>query len=186
MALYNPVEWWYVAYRICRRPGGLSAKRDSTRHSTTRTTGSISPRRALSRNCSRLRARCRGHTAWASGTTRRTRRPLIPAQPGGTTRATTSAATRLICKENDDAEDSQGLGVFGRYGWAESRVNDVTNFWSVGLSYQGLFEGRDEDHAGLWDTPGVSSAMWPDPDTPRTTRPSMNCITAPLSASISC
>jgi porin len=64
---------------------------------------------------------------------------------------------QMVCKENDNAEDSQGLGLFGRYGWAESRVNDVTNFWSVGLSYLGLFDGRDKDTLGLGYAQGFFS-----------------------------
>jgi porin len=46
---------------------------------------------------------------------------------------------------NTDSENNCGLGVFGRYGWADGRANEITNFWSIGLQYQGLFGGRIDD-----------------------------------------
>ncbi|NLH17580.1 MAG: carbohydrate porin [Phycisphaerae bacterium] len=52
---------------------------------------------------------------------------------------------QMLVRENDAEGDEQGLGVFGRYGYAPSSRNDLTQYISVGLSYQGLFEGRDED-----------------------------------------
>jgi porin len=54
-----------------------------------------------------------------------------------------------LVKENDEAEDSQGLGMFFRYGYAPSRTNDVSNFVSGGVQYQGLFDGRDDDVLGV-------------------------------------
>jgi len=52
---------------------------------------------------------------------------------------------QLIFKENADEDDAQGLGVFFRYGHARGSVNEVENFYSWGLSYQGLLPGRDDD-----------------------------------------
>jgi len=52
---------------------------------------------------------------------------------------------QMLKKENPDTDDSQGLGVFCRYGYAHSARNDLTNFWSAGVQYEGLFEGRDQD-----------------------------------------
>jgi len=52
---------------------------------------------------------------------------------------------QLLYRENTTAGNNQGPGIFGRYGWADSKINELTNFWSIGLQYQGLFEGRDED-----------------------------------------
>jgi len=54
-----------------------------------------------------------------------------------------------IFKENDDAEDTQGLGVFARYGAARSDVNEIRHFWSTGAQYQGLISGRDDDVLGF-------------------------------------
>ena len=51
---------------------------------------------------------------------------------------------QLVWKENT-TEDQQGLGVFARYGWADQNVNTFKNFISGGLSYTGLFDGRDDD-----------------------------------------
>lgn len=55
---------------------------------------------------------------------------------------------QMLAKENKESEDEQGLGAFFRYGYGPSRTNDITNFWSVGFQYQGLFEGRDKDVLG--------------------------------------
>jgi len=52
---------------------------------------------------------------------------------------------QLLVKENTPPQDSQGLGAFARYGCAQSKTNDLVNFWSIGCQYQGLFDGRDDD-----------------------------------------
>ncbi|MBN1796184.1 MAG: carbohydrate porin [Sedimentisphaerales bacterium] len=54
---------------------------------------------------------------------------------------------QMLKREN--TEDDQGLGAFFRYGYAPSRANDVTQFFSFGFQYAGLFEGRDEDVLGV-------------------------------------
>lgn len=64
---------------------------------------------------------------------------------------------QMLTKENADLEDSQGLGAFFRYGYANSKKNDITNFWSVGFQYQGLVEGRDEDVLGAGFAQGIFS-----------------------------
>jgi len=56
---------------------------------------------------------------------------------------------QLLAKENADPEDTQGLGVFLRYGYAPGKTNDLTNFWSIGFQYLGLLQGRDADVLGL-------------------------------------
>jgi porin len=64
---------------------------------------------------------------------------------------------QLLLKENTDEKDGQGLGVFFRYGYADGKRNDITNFWSIGFQYQGLFEGRDEDVLGVGFSQGIFS-----------------------------
>jgi porin len=64
---------------------------------------------------------------------------------------------QILIKENDDPQDSQGLGAFFRYGYADSKRNDITDFWSVGFQYQGLFEGRDDDILGVGFAQGFFS-----------------------------
>jgi porin len=59
------------------------------------------------------------------------------------------SADQMVYKENNGAEDSQGLGLFTRYGMADKKVNDIADFWSFGMQYQGLLEGRDDDVLGL-------------------------------------
>jgi porin len=52
---------------------------------------------------------------------------------------------QMLAKENNDPEDIQGLGAFFRYGYADGKRNDLNQFWSAGVQYQGLFDGRDKD-----------------------------------------
>jgi porin len=52
---------------------------------------------------------------------------------------------QMVMKETEDDNDTQGLGTFFRYGYAPSSRNDMTQFYSAGVSYQGLLDGRDND-----------------------------------------
>jgi porin len=72
-----------------------------------------------------------------------------------------SSCDQMLVKENNDPEDGQGLGIFGRYGHANSRRNDVTNFWSLGFQYQGLIDGRDDDVLGVGFAQGAFSDKAP-------------------------
>jgi len=69
-----------------------------------------------------------------------------------------TSCDQLIRKENNDPEDSQGLGVFFRFGYANNDLNDIANFWSGGFQYQGLIDGRNKDLCGI----GVSQALFAD------------------------
>lgn len=64
---------------------------------------------------------------------------------------------QMLAKENADAEDTQGLGVFFRYGYANSEKNDMMNFFSAGFQYQGLIDGRDNDILGFGFVHGAFS-----------------------------
>lgn len=64
---------------------------------------------------------------------------------------------QMLSKENNDPDDTQGLGAFFRYGYASGRVNAVSNFFSGGIQYEGLFEGRDADVLGIGYAHGVLS-----------------------------
>jgi porin len=64
---------------------------------------------------------------------------------------------QMLAKENADLEDSQGLGGFFRYGCANSKKNDIANFWSFGFQYQGIIEGRDDDVLGAGFAQGIFS-----------------------------
>jgi len=64
---------------------------------------------------------------------------------------------QILIKENAEPEDSQGLGAFFRYGYANGKRNDITNFWSIGFQYQGLIEGRDDDVLGAGFAQGFFS-----------------------------
>jgi len=67
------------------------------------------------------------------------------------------SADQMVHKENQGEEDSQGLGVFTRYGMANKKVNDIVDFWSLDMQYQGLIEGRDDDILGIGYAKGVFS-----------------------------
>jgi len=56
---------------------------------------------------------------------------------------------QMVLKENADEEASQGLGFFARYGLADSEVNEIKSFWSVGAQYQGLIPACDDDVLGF-------------------------------------
>ncbi|MDD5064038.1 MAG: carbohydrate porin [Phycisphaerae bacterium] len=64
---------------------------------------------------------------------------------------------QMLIRENDDPQDSQGLGTFFRYGHADSKRNDIVDFWSFGFQYQGIFDGRDDDTLGLGFAQGFFS-----------------------------
>lgn len=64
---------------------------------------------------------------------------------------------QMLAKENADEDDMQGLGGFFRYGYAPGDKNDVSQFYSFGVQYQGLFDGRDDDVLGLGYANGIFS-----------------------------
>ncbi len=63
----------------------------------------------------------------------------------------------LIREKPGDESDTQGLGVFVRYGYAPQNVNEFEHFWSVGAQYQGLIATRDEDVLGFGFAQGLIS-----------------------------
>lgn len=72
-----------------------------------------------------------------------------------------TSVDQVLLKENDDPEDSQGLGVFARLGGTDGQRSDLTRFWSVGVQYQGLLEGREDDVLALGFAQGRFSADAP-------------------------
>lgn len=56
-----------------------------------------------------------------------------------------ASCDQSLWRENDEEDDTQGLGVFGRYGIADADVSQIKNFWSIGLQYRGLIPSRDKD-----------------------------------------
>ena len=61
----------------------------------------------------------------------------------------------LVREKPGDESDTQGLGVFFRYGYAPANVNLLEHFWSVGAQYQGLIPTRDEDVLGFGFAQGL-------------------------------
>lgn len=61
-----------------------------------------------------------------------------------------SAFEQMVYKENKkDEKDSQGLTVFGQFGWAPEDRNDVSRYLGGGLHYKGIIPKRDDDILGL-------------------------------------
>ncbi|HOA72595.1 MAG TPA: carbohydrate porin [Phycisphaerae bacterium] len=49
-----------------------------------------------------------------------------------------------------EAEDrTQGIGVFGRFGWARQQVNPIAHFYSIGVGGKGVISTRDHDTFGI-------------------------------------
>jgi porin len=46
-------------------------------------------------------------------------------------------------------DETQGFGVFARFGTADDKTNPIENFYSVGLGGKGMFDGRDNDTYGV-------------------------------------
>ncbi|MHC5108952.1 MAG: carbohydrate porin [Planctomycetota bacterium] len=49
----------------------------------------------------------------------------------------------------EEEDFTQGIGLFGRFGWSDGEVNPIETFYSIGVGGKGIFEGRDEDTFGL-------------------------------------
>lgn len=156
--IYNPVEWWYIAYGFSdaqadyRETGFNTAFHDEDDWFHIAETGIVTKfqsARGPLPGAYRVGVWYdpQDKETFDTGTTWRDDRGYY------------FSGDQLIYREIGDAEDSQGLGMFGRYGWADSRVNDITHFWSVGFSYQGLFEGRDDDKLGLGYAQGFFSDL---------------------------
>ena len=56
---------------------------------------------------------------------------------------------QMVHKESAEADDTQGLGLFARTGYAPGDSSEVEHFWSAGLHYQGLIPTREDDVAGI-------------------------------------
>ncbi|HKQ49041.1 MAG TPA: carbohydrate porin [Phycisphaerae bacterium] len=67
---------------------------------------------------------------------------------------------QALFREND--KDAQGLGIFARYGFRHGDINQVANFWSTGLSYQGLIPTRDRDVLGIAVGQSIPSRTYND------------------------
>jgi len=52
----------------------------------------------------------------------------------------------LYTEANDP---TQGIGVFGRFGWARQDVNPVAHFYTIGVSGKGVVPTRDNDTFGV-------------------------------------
>lgn len=67
---------------------------------------------------------------------------------------------QMVWKENDDPKDKQGLGLFGRYGYAHKDVNKLNHYWQLGASYTGLIPERNKDVFGFSVAQGIYSKQY--------------------------
>lgn len=49
----------------------------------------------------------------------------------------------------EECDPKQGVGLFGRFGWARDDVNAIEYFYSGGIGGRGIINGRDNDTFGL-------------------------------------
>lgn len=54
---------------------------------------------------------------------------------------------QYVYTEKDDP--TQGVGLFGRFGWARENVNPVNYFYSIGVGGKGIIPERDNDTFGV-------------------------------------
>jgi porin len=54
---------------------------------------------------------------------------------------------QYIFTESEDP--SQGIGLFGRYGYSNGKANVLEDFYSIGIGGKGVLDGRDDDTVGL-------------------------------------
>jgi len=52
---------------------------------------------------------------------------------------------QMLWKESADKDDTQGLGGFFRFGWADPNVSTIKSYAGGGLQWQGLLPTRDND-----------------------------------------
>jgi len=52
----------------------------------------------------------------------------------------------LVTEEDDE---TQGFGLFGRFGIADDQTSPIEAFYSIGLGGKGIFDGRDNDTYGV-------------------------------------
>jgi len=72
------------------------------------------------------------------------------------------SACQTVWHESPGPESGQGLGLFGRLGWADKKLNEIEFFWSGGASYTGPIPGRDADVLAVGFSRGELSDRSPD------------------------
>jgi porin len=68
---------------------------------------------------------------------------------GGTSRNNDGYYLRGEARLTREADETQGLAGFFRLGFADGQINRFAGFASAGLTYTGLFPGRNQDQIGL-------------------------------------
>jgi porin len=48
-----------------------------------------------------------------------------------------------------EPDGEQGVGIFGRFGWADRDSNPIERFYSIGIGGRGIIPGRDRDSFGV-------------------------------------
>lgn len=156
VVMYNPVEWWYGSFGIAdaqadaRETGFNTAFTEEDFFLYIFETG-VTPR--LDSKNGPLQGAYRVGL-WVDG------QDKARFSNGGNYRDDMGvyvSCDQMLVKENNDAEDTQGLGGFFRWGYANSDLNTIGNFWSLGFQYQGLLDGRHEDLTGVGIAQGIFS-----------------------------
>ncbi len=69
---------------------------------------------------------------------------------------------QMVWKENSDPKDTQGIGLFARYGHAHADRNRVTEAWEIGTSIKGMIPERNSDVTGFAISQGMLSERYRD------------------------
>jgi porin len=62
----------------------------------------------------------------------------------------------------EDEDPTQGVGLFGRLGWADEDTSPIKAFYSIGVGGKGIIPGRDNDTFGIGYYYVESSDEFPD------------------------
>ena len=49
----------------------------------------------------------------------------------------------------EEGDNTQGIGLFGRFGMADDRTNPIEAFYSIGIGGKGIIPSRDQDTFGV-------------------------------------
>lgn len=144
MAYYNPVDFWYAGFGVsdaqadARETGFATAFHDEDYYVYMFETG-VTPR--LDSANGQMQGAYRVGL-WVDG---QDKSRFSNGKNYRDDIGVYSSCDQMVYKENSDEEDAQGIGVFGRWGYANSDLNEIAQFISGGVQYQGILEGRDDD-----------------------------------------
>jgi porin len=144
MLLYNPIEWWYISFGVADSQAGRGSMGFETTFDGQDNYISLLETGFLTK-CDSDKGPLDGAYRFGAWYVNQPEEKFEEENVNGEDSGFYMSFDQMLTKENKDANDSQGLASFARYGYADHGVTDVKQFISGGIQYQGLFEGRDDD-----------------------------------------